>query len=114
MADKQSEEKRNALRAAGAEVVICPTNVEPEDPRSYYEVAKRLVKETPNSFYANQYHNPANPEAHYLTTGPEIWNQCGAELDALVLSLGTAVPRLKTKASSSAPHWFQISGPVVR
>ncbi len=89
MADKQSEEKRNALRAAGAEVVICPTNVEPEDPRSYYEVAKRLVKETPNSFYANQYHNPANPEAHYLTTGPEIWNQCGEELDALVLSLGT-------------------------
>ena len=71
MADKQSEEKRNALRAAGAEVVICPTNVAPEDPRSYYEVAKRLVAETPNSFYANQYHNPANPEAHYLTTGPE-------------------------------------------
>ena len=89
MADKQSEEKRNALRAAGAEVVICPTNVEPEDPRSYYSVAKRLAAETPNSFYASQYFNPANPEAHYVTTGPEIWEQCGEEMDALVLSIGT-------------------------
>lgn len=89
MADKQSEEKRNALRATGAEVVICPTDVEPEDPRSYYSVAKRLAKETPNCFYANQYYNPANPEAHYLSTGPEIWEQCGEELDVLSLSIGT-------------------------
>ena len=89
MADKQSEEKRVALRSVGAQVVICPTNVEPEDPRSYYSVAKRLAKETPNSFYASQYYNPHNPETHYLTTGPEIWRQCGDELDVFTTSIGT-------------------------
>ncbi|MEI6806011.1 MAG: cysteine synthase family protein [Myxococcaceae bacterium] len=89
MADKQSEEKRRALRAIGAEVVVCPTEVAAEDPRSYYQVAAKLVRETPNSFYANQYHNPDNPEAHYRSTGPEIWQQMGAELDALVLGIGT-------------------------
>jgi cystathionine beta-synthase len=89
MADKQSEEKRTALRSVGAQVVICPTNVEPDDPRSYYRVADRLAAETPNSFYANQYYNPANPESHYISTGPEIWKQCGSELDVLVLSIGT-------------------------
>jgi cystathionine beta-synthase len=89
MADKQSEEKRIALRSAGAQVVICPTNVEPEDPRSYYSVAKRLVEETPNAFYSGQYWNPANPETHYLTTGPELWAQCGEELDAFICSIGT-------------------------
>ncbi len=89
MADKQSEEKRTALRAMGAQVVICPTNVQPEDPRSYYCVANRLAKDTPNSFYASQYYNPANPEAHYLSTGPEIWEQCGQELDIFVCSIGT-------------------------
>ncbi len=89
MADKQSEEKRIALRSVGAQVVICPTNVEPEDPRSYYSTAKRLAVETPNSLYMQQYWNPDNPEAHYVSTGPEIWNQTGGELDALVVAAGT-------------------------
>ncbi len=89
MADKQSEEKRIALRSVGAQVVICPTNVDAEDPRSYYSVAKRLAEETPNSFYAQQYWNPANPDAHYRHTGPEIWEQTGGELDVLVIAIGT-------------------------
>lgn len=89
MADKQSMEKVKALRAVGAKVVICPTDVEPEDPRSYYSVARRLSTDTPNSYYANQYHNPANPEAHYLSTGPELWRQTGGEVDAFVAGLGT-------------------------
>ena len=89
MPDKMSNEKIAALRAFGAKVVICPTAVEPEDPRSYYEVTKRLVKETPNSFHSNQYYNPANPEAHYLSTGPEIWEQTGGEIDVFVAGMGT-------------------------
>ena len=89
MPDKQSEEKRAALRAYGAKVVITPTNVEPEDPRSYYSVSKRLSVETPGGFYANQYHNPSNPQAHYEMTGPEIWDQCGEELDVFIGGLGT-------------------------
>lgn len=89
MADKQSMEKVRALRAVGAKVIITPTDVEPEDPRSYYSVAKRLAKETPNSFYANQYHNPDNPESHYTWTGPELWAQTGGEIDAFVAGLGT-------------------------
>jgi cystathionine beta-synthase len=89
MADKQSEEKRVALRSVGAQVVICPTNVEAEDPRSYYSVAQRLAEETPNSFYARQYWNPDNPETHFLTTGPEIWRQTGGEVDAVVVAIGT-------------------------
>src|SRR5580704_10664740 len=72
--DKQSREKIDLLKAFGAEVIVCPTAVEPEDPRSYYSVATKLAREIPNSFYPNQYQNPANPEAHYKTTGPEIWN----------------------------------------
>jgi cystathionine beta-synthase len=79
----------STLRALGARVVLCPTAVEPEDPRSYYQVAKRIANETPNCFYANQYHNPDNPGAHYKSTGPEIWEQCGPELDVLVAGLGT-------------------------
>jgi cystathionine beta-synthase len=89
MPDKMSNEKIAALRAFGAKVVICPTAVEPEDPRSYYEVTKRLVKETPNSFHSNQYYNPANPEAHYVSTGPEIWEQTGGEIDVFVAGMGT-------------------------
>lgn len=89
MADKQSEEKRAALRAYGARVVVCPTDVDADDPRSYYKVAAKLVAETPNSAYANQYHNPANPEAHYVTTGPEIWEQFGGKIDAFIAGLGT-------------------------
>jgi cystathionine beta-synthase len=89
MPDKMSQEKIDSLRAFGAKVVVCPTAVEPEDPRSYYSVSRRLAEETPNSYYANQYHNPANPEAHYLSTGPEIWEQCGEDLDVFVAGLGT-------------------------
>lgn len=89
MADKQSREKRLALESLGAKVVICPTNVLPEDDRSYYQVAKRLAKETANSFYASQYDNPDNPDAHFHSTGPEIWEQCGESLDYIVLGIGT-------------------------
>ena len=89
MPDKMSQEKVSSLKAYGAKVVVCPTAVEPEDPRSYYSVAKRLATETPNSFYANQYHNQDNPAGHYKSTGPEIWEQTGGELDVLVAGLGT-------------------------
>ena len=71
--DKQSKEKVDLLKALGAEVIVCPTAVEPADPRSYYSVAKKLARDIPNSFYPNQYDNPMNPAAHYATTGPEIW-----------------------------------------
>ena len=73
MADKQSEEKRALLRAYGAEVVVCPTDVDPDDERSYYRVSDRLARETPGAWKPDQYSNAANPEAHYATTGPEIW-----------------------------------------
>lgn len=89
MPDKMSEEKMDALRAFGSEVVVCPTAVEPEDPRSYYSVSARLARETPNAILANQYHNPSNPVAHYESTGPEIWEQTGGEVDVLVAAMGT-------------------------
>jgi len=89
MNDKQSQEKINALRAFGAEVVVCPTAVKPEDPRSYYSVARRLASEIPNSYYPNQYANPANPRAHYETTGPEIWEQTDGKIDVFVAGMGT-------------------------
>lgn len=88
MPDKQSEEKRAALRAWGSRVVITPTNVDADDPRSYYEVSKKLASE-PNAFYANQYHNPSNPKAHYLQTGPEIYKQLDGKIDVLIAGLGT-------------------------
>jgi cystathionine beta-synthase len=87
--DKQSKEKSDILKAVGAEVIVCPTNVEPEDPRSYYSVAKRLAKEIPNSFYCNQYDNLANRLAHYESTGPEIWNQTDGKITHLVCTAGT-------------------------
>lgn len=87
--DKQSEEKRAALRAWGARVVVTPTHVSPEDPRSYYKTAERLVKETPNSFYANQYHNLANPKAHYQLTGPELYDQLDGNIDVFIAGVGT-------------------------
>jgi cystathionine beta-synthase len=87
--DKQSKEKIDILKALGAEVIVCPTNVEPEDPRSYYSVARRLAKEIPNSFYANQYDNLANRQAHYEATGPEIWNQTDGKITHLVVATGT-------------------------
>ena len=87
--DKQSKEKVDILRAFGAEVIVCPTNVDPEDPRSYYSVSSRLVKEVPNSWKANQYDNPSNARAHYEQTGPEIWEQTGGKIDHLVVGVGT-------------------------
>jgi cystathionine beta-synthase len=87
--DKQSKEKVDALRAFGAEVIVCPTDVDPEDPRSYYSVSSRLVAETPNSWKANQYDNLSNSQAHYETTGPEIWEQTGGRVDHLVVGVGT-------------------------
>jgi cystathionine beta-synthase len=89
MPDKQSKEKMDILRAVGAEVVVTPTNVTPEDPRSYYSVARRLSKEIPNSFYPNQYDNLSNTKAHYLTTGPEIWEQTDGKITHLVVGVGT-------------------------
>ena len=89
MPDKQSEEKRQALRAWGSKVVITPTDVAPEDPRSYYKVSERLVRETENACYANQYHNPSNPKAHYLSTGPELWNQLDGNIDVFIAGVGT-------------------------
>src|SRR5688572_9378073 len=87
--DKQSKEKVDALKAFGAEVIVCPTNVEPEDPRSYYSVAARLNREIANSFYPNQYDNPSNSQAHYESTGPEIWEQTEGKIDHLVVGVGT-------------------------
>lgn len=87
--DKQSKEKADILKAVGAEVIVCPTNVEPDDPRSYYSVARRLAKEIPNSFHCNQYDNLANRLAHYETTGPEIWKQTDGKITHLVCTAGT-------------------------
>jgi len=89
LSDKQSKEKMDILRAVGAEVVVCPTNVEPDDPRSYYSVSKRLAKETPNSWYVNQYDNLVNREAHYESTGPEIWDQTDGKITHFVVGVGT-------------------------
>ncbi len=87
--DKQSKEKMDALRAFGAEVIVCPTNVDPEDPRSYYSVSSRLEKETPNSWKANQYDNLSNSQAHYESTGPEIWEQTEGRVTHLIVGVGT-------------------------
>lgn len=87
--DKQSQEKVDLLRALGAEVRVCPTNVEPEDPRSYYSVAKQLSEEIPNSYYPNQYDNLSNTKAHYETTGPEVWEQTEGKVTHYVAGMGT-------------------------
>jgi len=89
ISDKQSKEKMDILRAVGAEVIVCPTNVEPDDPRSYYSVSKRLGEETPNSWYVNQYDNPSNAIAHYEQTGPEIWEQTDGKITHFVVGVGT-------------------------
>ena len=89
MADKQSKEKVDMLRAVGAEVVVCPTAVEPDDARSYYSVSKRLSEETPNAWYVNQYDNPSNSLAHYESTGPEIWKQTEGKITHFVVGVGT-------------------------
>src|SRR5262245_19995044 len=87
--DKQSKEKVDALKAFGAEVIVCPTNVDPEDPRSYYSGSSRLERETPNSWKANQYDNLSNMQSHYEQTGPEIWEQTEGRIDHLVSGVGT-------------------------
>jgi len=89
MPDKMSQEKIQLLRAFGARVVITPTAVAPDDPRSYISVSKRIVEENPNSILADQYHNPENPRSHYLTTGPEIWEQTGGKVTDIVIGMGT-------------------------
>ncbi len=89
ISDKQSKEKMDILKAVGAEVVVCPTNVEPDDPRSYYSVSKRLAQETPNSWYVNQYDNPSNTIAHYEQTAPEIWEQTKGKITHFVVGVGT-------------------------
>ena len=89
LSDKQSKEKMDILRAVGAEVVVCPTDVDPTDPRSYYSVSKRLAEETPNSWYVNQYDNLSNRAAHYESTGPEIWEQTEGKITHFVVGVGT-------------------------
>ncbi|WBL24833.1 PLP-dependent cysteine synthase family protein [Zunongwangia sp. HGR-M22] len=89
LSDKQSKEKIDILKAVGSEVVVCPTDVAPDDPKSYYSVAKRMAKETPNSWYVNQYDNLANTKAHYESTGPEIWEQTDGKVTHFVVGVGT-------------------------
>ena len=89
LADKQSKEKMDILRAVGAQVEVCPTNVAPDDPRSYYSVSRRLSEEIPNAWFVNQYDNPSNSVAHYKTTGPEIWKQTDGKITHLVVGVGT-------------------------
>lgn len=89
ISDKQSKEKIDILKAMGSEVYVCPTDVTPEDPRSYYSTAKRLATEIPNSWYVNQYDNPSNCKAHFLGTGPEIWNQTDGKITHFVVGVGT-------------------------
>jgi cystathionine beta-synthase len=87
--DKQSKEKFDVLRAVGAEVIVCPTNVAPDDPRSYYSTSKRIGQETPNAWYVNQYDNPSNAQAHYEQTGPEIWEQTAGKITHFLVGVGT-------------------------
>jgi cystathionine beta-synthase len=108
MPDKMSQEKIQLLRAYGARVVVTPTAVEPEDPRSYYNVAKRIVAETPNAILANQYHNPENPHSHYLTTGPEIWEQTRGRITDLVATMGTG------GTISGAGRYLKEQNPAIR
>ncbi|HET7179371.1 MAG TPA: pyridoxal-phosphate dependent enzyme [Chryseosolibacter sp.] len=120
MADKQSQEKINILKAVGAEVIVCPTNVEPDDPRSYYSVARKLNKEIPNSIYANQYDNPSNAQAHYETTGPEIWQQTEGKITHYVATVGTGgsmcgtAKFLKEKKSSVTTVGIDTYGSVFK
>src|SRR6266699_2787625 len=105
MADKQSAEKQALLRAYGAEVVLCPTNVPPESPESYYSVAKRLARDIPGAFQPNQYGNEANPGAHERTTGPEIWRQTGGGVTHVVVSVGTG------GTITGAAHFLRAKNP---
>ena len=87
--DKQSKEKLDVLKAVGAKVIVCPTDVKPEDPKSYYSTSKRIGKETPNAWYVNQYDNPSNTVAHYESTGPEIWSQTDGKITHFIVGVGT-------------------------
>src|SRR5438309_1349338 len=107
MPDKMSQEKISLLRAYGAEVVICPTAVEPGSPDSYYSVSDRLAEEIPGGFKPDQYSNMANPDAHYERTAPEIWEQTGGEIDAIVISVGTG------GTISGVGRWFKERKPEV-
>ena len=89
LSDKQSKEKMDILRAVGCQVYVCPTDVAPDDPRSYYSTSARLAQETPNSWYVNQYDNPSNCKAHFMTTGPEIWEQTEGKVTHFVVGVGT-------------------------
>ena len=89
ISDKQSKEKVDILKAVGSKVIVCPTNVEPDDPRSYYSTSRRLAEETPNSWYVNQYDNPSNAAAHYESTGPEIWRQTDGKVTHFIVGVGT-------------------------
>lgn len=106
--DKQSKEKIDALKAFGAEVIVCPTDVEPEDPRSYYSVSSRLMKETPNSWKANQYDNLSNTQANYEQTGPEIWEQTEGKVTHLVVGVGTG------GTISGAGKFLKEQNPAIR
>src|SRR5271166_6104143 len=106
--DKQSKEKVDLLKALGAEVIVCPTAVEPEDPRSYYSVAKKLAREIPNAYYPNQYENQANPDAHYRTTGPEIWKDTEGKITHFVCGLGTG------GTASGAGRFLKEQNPKVK
>jgi len=108
MPDKMSQEKIQLLRAFGAKVVITPTAVQPEDPRSYYNVAKRFVAETPNAILANQYYNPENPRSHYQTTGPEIWEQTLGKVTDVVIGMGTG------GTISGAGRFLKEKNPAIR
>jgi cystathionine beta-synthase len=106
--DKQSKEKIDALKAFGAEVIVCPTNVAPEDPRSYYSVSSRLATETPGAWKADQYDNPSNAAAHYAQTGPEIWEQTGGRVSHLVVGVGTG------GTASGAGRYLKENNPKIR
>lgn len=120
VADKQSQEKINILRAVGAEVIVCPTNVAPDDPRSYYSVAQKLNREIPNSIYPNQYDNLSNTKAHYETTGPEIWKQTEGKITHYVATVGTGgsmcgtAKYLKEKKPSLATIGIDTYGSVFK
>src|SRR5438874_2586807 len=106
--DKQSKEKVDALKAFGAEVIVCPTNVDPEDPRSYYSVSSRLERETPNAWKANQYDNLSNSQANYEQTGPEIWRQTEGRITQLVSGVGTG------GTISGAGRFLKEQNPAIR
>jgi cystathionine beta-synthase len=108
MPDKVSTEKQNALKAYGAEIVIAPTSAAPDSPEHYVNIAKRLAEETPNSFRINQYDNPLNPQAHYLTTAPEIWEQTGGRVDYFIASGSTG------GTISGVGHYLKERNPNVK